>query len=74
MKAPMTKLEQAYEQAKVKQRAAQRALFIADGQNLPAKDILRLKRALDAALFERRQAFTAWMDEVDAAVEPNRPR
>jgi len=27
-----SKLEEAYEQAKVKQRAAQRALFMADGQ------------------------------------------
>jgi len=64
----MTKLEEAYEQAKVRQRAAQRALFIADGQNAPAKEILRLKRALDAALVERRQAFAAFMDE-EGAIE-----
>jgi len=61
-----SKLEEAYEQAKVKQRAAQRALFIADGQNLPAKEIMRLKRALDAALVERRQAFAAFMDEEES--------
>jgi len=63
-----SKLEEAYEQAKVKQRAAQRALFMADGQNLPAKEIMRLKRELDAALVERRQAFAAYMDE-EGAVE-----
>ena len=59
----MTKLEEAYEQAKVRQRAAQRALFIADGQKRPAEEILRLKHELDRALVERRRAFAAYMEE-----------
>lgn len=62
----MTKLEQLeaeYEAAKVKQRAAQRALFIADGENRPAVDMLKLKHELDRALVDRRRAFAAFMEE-----------
>ena len=62
----MSKALEAYEAAKVRQRAAQRALFIADGECRPAEEILRLRRELGAAQTERRQAFAAWMDEEDA--------
>ena len=58
----MTK-EEAYEAAKVKQRAASRALAIADGQNRPAVEILKLQHELDQAHAERRRAFAAYMEE-----------
>jgi len=61
---PMTKLEEAYEQAKAAHRAAQRALFVADGQKLPAADLMRLQRALGEAQEARRRAFAAFMDEI----------
>lgn len=62
-KGPMSPAESNYEAAKAKQRAAQRALWIADGEKRPAKEILRLKLELDAALRDRRRAFAAYMEE-----------
>jgi len=64
----MTKLEEAYEQAKAAHRAAQRALFVADGQKLPAADLMRLQRALGEAQEARRRAFAAYMDEIEGAI------
>jgi len=59
----MTTLEEAYEAARERQRAASRALMIASSENRPASEMLKLISELDQARRERKAAFAAWMEE-----------
>lgn len=55
--------QQHYEVCKAQQRAAHRAVCVADGAGRPDAEIRRLQKAADDAMAKQKRAFAAYMHE-----------